>query len=86
MNFAIIQNDTVIALIGIFPTNWIQFQEVVPVPLNIEVGDKYIMGRFYRNNVLVPTPEEILEDQYINEIADLIEIIYQNDMEVIENV
>jgi len=34
------------------------------------------MGRFYRNNVLVPTPEEILEDQYTNEIADLIEIIY----------
>ena len=86
MNFAVIQNDIVIAVIGMFPTNWMQFQEVVPVPLNIEIGDKYIMGRFYRNNILVPTPEEILEEAHTKEIANLIEIIYQNDLEVIENV
>ena len=63
MNFAVIQNDHVIALVGIFPTNWIQFQEVVAVPLNVQIGDEYIMGRFYRDGELVPTPEEILQQQ-----------------------
>ena len=66
MNFAVIQNDKVIALVGIFPTNWIQFQEVVPVPLNVMIGDEYIMGRFYRNGELVPTPEEILREQMLD--------------------
>lgn len=61
MNYAVIQNSKVIALIGIFPTNWIQFEEVVPVPLNVMIGDEYIMGRFYRDGELVPTPEEILQ-------------------------
>lgn len=63
MNFAVIQNGFVIALVGIFPSNWAQFQEVVPVPLNVQIGDEYIMGRFYRNSELVPTPEEILQQQ-----------------------
>lgn len=61
MNYAVIQNSKVIALIGVFPTNWIQFEEVVPVPLNVMIGDEYIMGRFYRDGELVPTPEEILQ-------------------------
>ena len=71
MNYAVIKNSKVIALVGIFPSNWIQFEVVVPVPLNVMIGDEYIMGRFYRDGELVPTPEEILE----TEMSDMIEAL-----------
>ena len=71
MNYAVIKNSKVIAIIGMYPSNWIQFEIVVPAYLNVMVGDDYIMGRFYRNGELVLTPEEILEQKYETEISDM---------------
>ena len=71
MNYAVIKNSKVFAIIGIYPSNWIKFEMVVPVPLNVMVGDDYIMGRFYRNGELVLTPEEILEQEYEERTSDM---------------
>lgn len=74
MNYAVIKDGKVIALVGLFPTNWIQFEEVVPAPLNVMIGDEYIMGRFYRDGELVPTPEEILQAE-MAEMQTALEIL-----------
>ena len=67
MNYALIKNNIVVSLIGIYPTNWNEFDKVLPVQSNIMVGDEYINDRFYRDGELVPTLEEILEA----EMADM---------------
>lgn len=58
MNFAVIQNNKVIAIIGLFPTNYNQFQDIIPVNTNVQIGDDYIDGNFYRNEKLILSPEE----------------------------
>lgn len=71
MNFAILNHGTVTALVGIMPTNWKQFEEIVPAPLNVMVGDTWDGTRFYHDGEIVLTPEEILQE----EMADLYEAL-----------
>ena len=59
----------------------------------ISVSDTYIDGKFYRDGVEILTPLEEAQKQiaemeiaHLEELGALIEEIYQNDMEVIENV
>lgn len=61
MNYAVINNNEVIAIIGIFPTNYYQFDLVVPTDKAIVVGDTYENGKFYHEGVEVrDTNEECL--------------------------
>lgn len=75
MDFAILQNGKVANLIGIFPTNWQQFEEVVVAHRNVKVGDDYIMGYFYRNGEKVLTPEEENYQGLVNEMRDALALL-----------
>ena len=48
------------------------------------IGDTFDGERFYRNGQLVLTDLEQLEQMHLEEIAALIEEIYQEDLEMIE--
>lgn len=67
MDFAILENSKVKIIVGIFPSNWQQFEEVVVANRNVQVGDDYIMGIFYRNGERVLSPEEV-EYQQVQDI------------------
>lgn len=60
MNFAVIKNDKVIAVVGIFPTNYYQFDAIIPTDKPVVVGDTYIDGEFYHEGV------EILDNNETN--------------------
>jgi len=74
MDFAILENSKVKFIVGIFPTNWQQFEEVVVANRNVQVGDDYIMGIFYRNGERVLSPEE---ENANAQIDILVEQIYE---------
>lgn len=63
--------------------------EDVLVPMNnpnVQYGDEYRDGDWYRDGIRVLTPAEELEKQNLQTIADLVKKVYDTDMEVINNV
>lgn len=50
MNYALIENGTVINIIWLHPMNASEFANAVPMnDLQIAIGDTYVDGKFYRN-------------------------------------
>lgn len=68
MCFAILTGSIVTGLISVFPTNWQKFDEIVVAHLNVQIGDIYEGGKFYRNGEYVKTPEE---ENYDLLVADM---------------
>ena len=55
----------------------------------VRLGDNYIDGQYYRNNIRVLSlSEEFYNEKQnmLNEMAELVDIIYEEDKEVIDNV
>ena len=69
------------------PRTAADFPAAVPLlDIPAQIGDTYSNGRFYRNGQIVKTHIEELEDMYLAQMAELIDEIYQEDLEMINNV
>ena len=59
MNYALIENGIVTNIIWLYETNADEFPSAVKLgERQVEIGDTYEDGRFYRDGVEVPTAEE----------------------------
>ena len=59
MNYALIENGIVTNIIWLYETNADEFPNAVKLGgRQVEIGDTYEDGRFYRDGVEVPTAEE----------------------------
>lgn len=59
MNYALVENGVVINIIWLYETNADEFPGAVKLgERQVEIGDTYENGKFYRNGVEVLTAEE----------------------------
>ena len=76
MNYALIENNVVINIICLHPTNASEFPNAIFTDnLPIEIGDTYIDGVFYRNGEEVKshvaiTSEEGLLNRIMEEVSE----------------
>lgn len=87
MIFAVVKNEVVINVIALEKRTADAFPDAVAAgDIPVQIGDTYQDGAFYRDGAQLLTPLERLEDEHIAELAALIEEIYMEDLEVIDNV
>ena len=87
MRYAIIENSAVANVIWLYEVNASDFPNAVRLgDRPVTIGDSYIDGRFYRDGAEVLTPLEQAQAEISaaeNDMAALVEMIYESDMEVI---
>ncbi len=90
MRYALIKNNIVTNIIELDKQNEKYFPNAICTDnIPVGVGDTYTDGKFYRDRIELKDP---LDESYAEiknlttQLADAVEIIYNNDMEVIENV
>lgn len=85
MNYALIENDIVSNIIFMLPHSAAGFNNAVAIgDIPVSIGDLYYYGDFYRDGVKLISNIDQLEAEYSDEIAALVEMVYQDDMGVIE--
>lgn len=74
MNYALIENNTVINIIYLHPMNADDFPNAVPInALPVKIGDAYVDGKFYSDGIeiteSVPIDEQIVVDKILKEVT-----------------
>ena len=90
MRYALIENNIVSNIIELDKQNEQYFPSAVYTgDIPVGIGDAYIDGKFYRNGNILKTPLETASAEINDLTAQLgkaVNEIYNNDMEVINNV
>ena len=90
MRYALIENKIVSNIIELDRQNEQYFPSAVYTgDIPVGIGDTYTDGKFYRDGNILKTPLEAASaeiNDLTTQLADAVEMIYNNDMEVINNV